>query len=60
MRCDSNNDNERQSDDESDDGEALYLRPKNCATLAVPKINPEIWMKLNRTASRQDLQTANI
>ena len=27
-----------------------YLRPDNCAKLAVP--NPEIWMKLNRPATR--------
>ena len=29
-----------------------YLRPDNCAKLAVPKVNPEIWMKLNRPATR--------
>ncbi len=22
-----------------------YLRPNNCAKLAVPRVNPEIWMK---------------
>ncbi|CAB4038826.1 Hypothetical predicted protein, partial [Paramuricea clavata] len=37
-----------------------YLRPDNCAKLAVPKVNPEIWMKLNRPASRQDLHMASI
>ena len=37
-----------------------YLRPDNCAKLVVPKVNPEIWMKLNRPATRQDLQMANI
>jgi hypothetical protein len=37
-----------------------YLRPDNCAKLAVPKVNPEIWMTLNRPASRQDLHMASI
>ncbi|XP_028404120.1 uncharacterized protein LOC114526805 [Dendronephthya gigantea] len=37
-----------------------YLRPNNCAKLPVPKVNPEIWMKLNRSATRQDLQVASI
>lgn len=26
----------------------------------MPKVNPEIWIKLNRTASRQDLQIVSI
>ncbi|CAB3987997.1 Hypothetical predicted protein [Paramuricea clavata] len=37
-----------------------YLRPDNCGKLAVPKVTPEIWMKLNRPASRQDLNMASI
>ena len=37
-----------------------YSRPENCVKLAILKINPEISMKLNRSASRQDLQMANI
>ena len=37
-----------------------YLRPDNCAKLTVPKVNPEIRMKLNSPATRQDLQIAGI
>ena len=37
-----------------------YTRPENCAKLAVPKINPDIWMKLARSARRKDLQMVSV
>ena len=37
-----------------------YTRHENCAKLAVPKINPEIWMKLGGPVRRQDLQMVSV
>ena len=39
---------------------ALYDRPANCESLVVPKINPEIWGKLNSAIKSQDLRMANV
>ncbi|CAB3999301.1 Hypothetical predicted protein, partial [Paramuricea clavata] len=36
-----------------------YDRPDNCEKLAVPKVNPEIWSKLNHTARGADLKLVN-
>ena len=37
-----------------------FSAPLGEEKLKVPKVNPEIWMKLNRPASRQDLHMASI
>ena len=33
-----------------------YDRPENCDKLAVPKVNPKIWGKLNHYGKKQDLK----
>ena len=37
-----------------------YTRHENCAKLAVPKINPEIWMKLGCPARRKVLKMVSV
>ena len=37
-----------------------YDRPENCKKLAVPKVNPEIWGKLNHYGKKQDLRLSAI
>ena len=34
-------------------------RPENCEKLSVPKVNPEIWSKLQHTTRGSDLRLAN-
>ena len=38
---------------------AKYNRPDNCEKLTVPKVNPEIWNKLNHVTRSADLRLAN-
>lgn len=37
-----------------------YNRPENCEKLTVPRVNPEIWAKLNHTSHGSDLRMANL
>ena len=37
-----------------------YDRPGNCEKLAVPKVNPEIWSKLQHATRGSDLRLANL
>ena len=37
-----------------------HTRPENCDKFAIPKINPEIWMKLGGPVRRQDLQMVSV
>ena len=39
---------------------AKYLRPVNCETLTTPRVNPEIWEKLNHSVKQQDLRSSSI
>ena len=48
------------SDEQLKEKQAKYFRPKNCDRLIVPKVNPEIWGKLDRTARGRDLQLSAI
>ena len=36
-----------------------YHRPENCEKLSTPKVNPEIWSKLNHHTKSADLRVAN-
>ncbi|KAL3876194.1 hypothetical protein ACJMK2_034064, partial [Sinanodonta woodiana] len=31
-----------------------HLRPQNCQNLSVPKVNPEIWAKMNKSSKQMD------
>ena len=36
-----------------------YLRPSNCETLTIPRVNPEIWDKLSHSAKQHDLRSSS-
>ena len=37
-----------------------YKTPKNCEALFVPKVNPEIWGKLNAISKQRDIKMSNL